>query len=94
MGRHERRAAEGGDVARVRGADVGPAEEAEVLVEGAREAEAPEVARQPPRVEAALAVELEEPRHAPGLCRNQPLVWGVPTKLENSLARSNQSRFG
>ena len=25
---------------------------------------------------------------------NQPLVWGVPTKLENSLARSNQSRFG
>mmetsp|Transcript_3207 Transcript_3207/g.11049 ORF Transcript_3207/g.11049 Transcript_3207/m.11049 type:complete len:250 (-) Transcript_3207:578-1327(-) len=69
MGRHERRAAEGGDVARVRGADVGPAEEAEVLVEGAREAEAPEVARQPPRVEAALAVELEEPRHAPGLGR-------------------------
>ena len=28
------------------------------------------------------------------LCRNQPLVWGVPTKLENSLARSNRSRFG
>jgi ankyrin repeat protein len=28
------------------------------------------------------------------LCRNQPLVWVVLTKLENSLARSNQSRFG
>ena len=27
-------------------------------------------------------------------CGFQPLVWGVPTKLENSLARSNQSRFG
>ena len=27
-------------------------------------------------------------------CRNQPLVWVVLTKLENSLARSNQSRFG
>ena len=30
----------------------------------------------------------------PLLCRNQPLVWVVLTKLENSLARSNQSRFG
>ena len=29
-----------------------------------------------------------------GLCRNQPLVWVVLTKLENSLARSNRSRFG
>ncbi|KAK7233968.1 5'-nucleotidase [Aureococcus anophagefferens] len=29
-----------------------------------------------------------------GLCRKQPLVWVVLTKLENSLARSNQSRFG
>ena len=28
------------------------------------------------------------------LCRNQPLVWVVLTKLENSLARSNRSRFG
>ena len=28
------------------------------------------------------------------LCQNQPLVWVVLTKLENSLARSNQSRFG
>ena len=28
------------------------------------------------------------------LCGFQPLVWGVPTKLQNSLARSNQSRFG
>jgi len=24
----------------------------------------------------------------------QPLVWGVPTKLQNSLSRSNRSRFG
>ena len=29
-----------------------------------------------------------------GLCGNQPLVWGVPTKLQNSLSRSNRSRFG
>ena len=29
-----------------------------------------------------------------GLCGNQPLVWVVLTKLENSLARSNRSRFG
>jgi hypothetical protein len=28
------------------------------------------------------------------LCGNQPLVWVVLTKLENSLARSNRSRFG
>ena len=28
------------------------------------------------------------------LCGNQPLVWGVPTKLQNSLSRSNRSRFG
>ena len=28
------------------------------------------------------------------LCRNQPLVWVVLTKLENSLARSDQCRFG
>ena len=28
------------------------------------------------------------------LCGNQPLVWGVPTKLQKSLARSNRSRFG
>ena len=27
-------------------------------------------------------------------CGNQPLVWGVPTKLQNSLAPSNRSRFG
>ena len=27
-------------------------------------------------------------------CGNQPLVWGVPTKLEKSRARSNRSRFG
>ena len=37
--------------------------------------------------------------HLPGprkvdLCGFQPLVWGVPTKLQNPLARSNQSRFG
>ena len=29
-----------------------------------------------------------------GLCGNQPLVWGVPTKLQNSLSRSNRRRFG
>ena len=29
-----------------------------------------------------------------GLCGIQPLVWVVLTKLENSLARSNRSRFG
>ncbi|KAH8069319.1 hypothetical protein JL721_6141 [Aureococcus anophagefferens] len=28
------------------------------------------------------------------LCANQPLVWGFPTKLQNSLARSIRSRFG
>ena len=28
------------------------------------------------------------------LCGFQPLVWGVPTKLQNSLALSNRSRFG
>ena len=28
------------------------------------------------------------------LCRIQPLVWAVLTKLQNSLARSNRSRFG
>ena len=28
------------------------------------------------------------------LCGNQPLVWGVPTKLQNSLSRSNRSRVG
>ena len=28
------------------------------------------------------------------LCGNQPLVSGVPTKLQNSLVRSNRSRFG
>ena len=28
------------------------------------------------------------------LCRMRPLVWVVPTKLENSLARSHRSRFG
>jgi len=28
------------------------------------------------------------------LCRIQPLVWVVLTKLQNSLARSNRSRFG
>ena len=28
------------------------------------------------------------------LCGNQPLVWGLPTKLQNSLSRSNRSRFG
>jgi hypothetical protein len=33
-------------------------------------------------------------RFGPDLCGNQPLVWGVPTKLQNSLSRSNQSRFG
>ena len=30
----------------------------------------------------------------PDLCGIQPLVWVVLTKLENSLARSNRSRFG
>ena len=33
-------------------------------------------------------------QHVGQLCGFQPLVWGVPTKLRNSLARSNQSRFG
>ena len=27
-------------------------------------------------------------------CGFQPLVWGVPTKLQNSLSRSHRSRFG
>ena len=29
-----------------------------------------------------------------GQCGNQPLVWAPPTKLQNSLSRSNRSRFG
>ena len=29
-----------------------------------------------------------------GQCGFQPLVWGVPTKIQNSLFRSNRSRFG
>ena len=33
-------------------------------------------------------------RRRQALCQNQPLVWVVLTKLENSLARSNRSRFG
>jgi hypothetical protein len=28
------------------------------------------------------------------LCGNQPLVWGVPTNIQNSLPRSNRCRFG
>ena len=35
--------------------------------------------------------------HDPGrgrLCGNQQLIWGVPTKLQNSLSRSHRSRFG
>ena len=28
------------------------------------------------------------------LCGNRPVVWGVPTKLQNSLSRSYRSRFG
>ena len=38
----------------------------------------------------------DAPPGTPGgtLCGNQPLVWVVLTKLENSLARSNRSRFG
>jgi len=28
------------------------------------------------------------------LCANQPVSWDVGAKLENSLARSNRSRFG
>ena len=34
------------------------------------------------------------PREGAGLCGNQPLVWGVPTKLQNCLAPSNRCRFG
>ena len=34
----------------------------------------------------------DEPASCP-LCANQPLVWGVPTKLQNSLSQSNRSRF-
>ena len=29
-----------------------------------------------------------------GLCANQPVSWDVGAKLQNSLARSNRSRFG
>ena len=44
---------------------------------------------------AAAAARGEDPL-APGagLCGNQPRVWGVLTKLQNSLSRSNRSRFG
>ena len=28
------------------------------------------------------------------LCANQPVSWVIPTKLQNSLSRSNRSRFG
>ena len=33
-------------------------------------------------------------REAVGLCANQPVSWDVGAKLQNSLARSNRSRFG
>ena len=44
-----------------------------------------------------LVAEGEEAAQRPRvrrLCGIQPLVWVVLTKLENSLARSNRSRFG
>jgi hypothetical protein len=37
---------------------------------------------------------LRRARKRADLCGNQPLVWGVPTKLQNSLSRSNRRRFG
>ena len=43
--------------------------------------------------ERAKYLERKEERRL-DLCGNQPLVWGVPTKLQNSLSRSNRSRFG
>ena len=47
----------------------------------------------------ALVVDLLEVGHAPAvehehLCGNQTVSWVIPTKLQNSLARSNRSRFG
>ena len=48
-------------------------------------------------LEAALLAHVEALGKTPmgwDLCGNQPLVWGVPTKLQNSLSRSNRSRFG
>ena len=42
----------------------------------------------------AATPEEDAPPERATLCGNQPLVWGVPTKLQNSLSRSNRSRFG
>ena len=46
--------------------------------------------------EATLALALRDVDAPPGdaQCGNQPLVQGVLTKLQNSLARSNRGRFG
>ena len=35
-----------------------------------------------------------DPEDGADQCGFHPLVWGVPTKLQNSLSRSNRSRFG
>jgi len=44
---------------------------------------------------AAAAARRDVVRHrGRRLCGNQPLVWGPPTKLQNSPSRSNRSRFG
>ena len=45
-------------------------------------------------VAAGATVGVEHSGVCDALCGNQPLVWGVPTKLQNSLARSHRSRFG
>ena len=45
-------------------------------------------------LDAALLLVGHLGRDGAHLCRIQPLVWVVLTKLENSLARSNRSRFG
>ena len=53
-----------------------------------------DAARFEERYEAALDDAAKKKDGSPRLCGNQPLVWGVPTKLQNSLSRSNRSRFG
>ena len=47
-----------------------------------------------PEAAAAQAMMYGDPAMGMALCGNQPVSWDVGAKLQNSLARSNRSRFG
>jgi len=55
---------------------------------------ADEVVRPVPEPRCRLRFDRPRDGEVESLCRIQPLVWVVLTKLEDSLARSNRSRFG